>query len=83
MYMNQFRFRSINMVTNRGCKNNPDVFFCTCGEFKELSNRKKRDDSVEGFFHSYFQMKHGDQDKSWASYANAKIAFMPIQKWQA
>ena len=52
------------MVTNRGCKNNPDVFFCTCGEFKELSNRKKRDDSVDGFFHSYFQMKHGDQDKS-------------------
>lgn len=64
MYMNPFRFRSINMVTNRGCKNNPDVFFCTCGEFIELSKRKKSNDSVDGFFYSYSQMKYGDQDKS-------------------
>ena len=52
------------MATNRGCKNNPDIFRYACGEFIKVSNRKMIDGLVDGLYHAYFRMKHGDQDKT-------------------
>ena len=51
------------MARNRGCRNNPDVFCYTCGEFTIVSNRKKIDDLSR-----ILGMKLGDQEKSWASH---------------
>ena len=48
------------MATNRGCKNNPDVFSYICGEFTKVFNRKKIDDLVENMYHAYFGMKLDD-----------------------
>ena len=39
--MNPFRVRFLNMATNRGCKNNPDIFCYNCGEFTKIPNRKR------------------------------------------
>ena len=68
------------MATNRGCKNNPDIFCYICGEFMKFFNKKKVDDLVDNLYHVYFGMKFSDQDKFWAPHIVCKTCFFSILK---
>ena len=70
------------MATNRGFKNNPDVFCCICGEFTKVIKIKKIDDLVDNLYHDHFGMKRGDQGKSFASNIVCKICVEHFCQWK-
>ena len=69
------------MASARGCKNDPNIFCYTCGEFTTKENRKPIDDFYRRAYHAYFQVKLGDQDKSWAPHIVCKTCKEQIRQW--
>ena len=57
----------VEMSTKRRqCRNNPDVFCYFCGECMMEKYRFNVRDFTERAYETYFGIKLGDQDKSWA-----------------
>ena len=57
---------------SRKCKNNKDSFCYTCGEFVFKENRKTIDEFYKKAYYTYFKIKLGDQDKTWAPHIICK-----------
>ena len=70
------------MATNRGCKNNHDVFCYIYGEFTKFFNRKKIDDLFDSLHHAYFGIKRGDQGKFWDSLIACKTCSEYLWQWK-
>ena len=70
------------MATHRGFKNNPDAFCYICGEFTNVPNRKRIDDSVDNLYHAYFGMKLGNQDRSCAPHILCKACVEHLRQWK-
>ncbi|KAF2354924.1 hypothetical protein FHG87_014319 [Trinorchestia longiramus] len=65
--------RVIDMApARRSCRNNPDVFCYICGEYTLSVDRKKITGFVKRAYQAYFEVKLGDQDKSWAPHTVCK-----------
>ena len=69
------------MASTRWCKNNPNIFSYICGEFTTKKNRKPIDDFYRKAYHGYFQVKLGDQDRSWAPSVVCKTCRDHIRQW--
>ena len=60
--------------SKRSCVNDPNFFCYICGECTLEHNRKLITDFVKQAYLAYFEVKLGDQDKSWAPILFAKPA---------
>ena len=67
--------------TRRRCVNDPDNFCYVCGEYTLKHDRKAISDFVEQSYLAYFELKLGDQDKSWAPHISCKTCIEPLQQW--
>ena len=56
----------------RQCRNHPDVFCYTCGEYVLEKYRFNVRDFTEKAYKAYFGIKQGDQEKSWAPHKVCK-----------
>ena len=70
------------MARNRGCKNNPDVFYYIYGEFTKFVNRKKIHNLFDSLHHAYFGIKLGDQGKFCASLIACKTCSEDLWQWK-
>jgi len=68
-------------MSARGCKNNPDVFCYICGSFTPAKQRQNITSFVKQVYHAYFQVKLGDQDKSWAPHKVCKYCVESLRLW--
>ena len=48
------------------CVKIPDAFFYLCGNFTTVKNRMKIADFIKKMYHTYFEVKLGEQYKTWA-----------------
>ena len=63
----------IEMSTQRRqCRNNPNVLCYICGEYVMAKYRFNVRDFTKRACNTYFGMKFGDQDKSWAPHKVCK-----------
>ena len=62
-------------------KNKPDVFCYICGEYTIVPNRNQVTSFIKHAYHSYFGIKHGDQDKAWAPHMVCKSCTEYPHQW--
>lgn len=65
----------------RSCRNKPDVFCYICGEYTLAMHRKGITSFVKRAYQAYFQVKLGDQDKSWAPHTVCKTCVEYLRRW--
>lgn len=65
----------------RSCRNNPDVFCYVCGEYTLAMHRKGITSFVRRAYQAYFQVKLGDQDKSWAPHTVCMTCVEYLRRW--
>src|ERR1700755_3458238 len=65
----------------RSCRNNPDFFCYICGEYTLAMHRKGITSFVKRAYQAYFQVKLGDQDKSWAPHTVCKTCVEYLRRW--
>ena len=53
-------------MSNRGCRNHPDIFCYICGQYTLIRARNVIDGFVKKAYIAYFGIHIGDQDKPWA-----------------
>lgn len=68
-------------MSNRGCKNSADSFCYICGEFVIKKHQRNITDFVQKVYFSYFGIKLGDQDKSWAPHKVCYVCVEDLRKW--
>ena len=66
-----YRIEYIGKMSRR-CINDKDSFCYTCGEFVFKENRKTIDEFYMKAYYTYFKIKLGDQDKTWAPHIICK-----------
>ena len=72
----------VEMSTKRRqCRNNPDVFCYICGEYIMAKYRFNVRDFTKRAYEAYFDMKLGDQDKSWARHKVCKHCTKTLRFW--
>ena len=70
--------------SRRSCVSDPNVFcyICDiCGEYTLEHNRKLITDFVKQAYSAYFNVKLGEQDKSWAPHIVCKTCIEHLQQW--
>ena len=65
----------------RRCLNNPNVFYCICGEYTLQSNRKGISKFVKCAYLAYFKVMLGDQDKAWAPHIVCNQCVEHLRQW--
>ena len=65
----------------RKCLNHSDSFCYIFGGYTFMEQRKFRGDFVKRAYLSYFKIKLGDQDKTWASYIICKTCVKHLWQW--
>ncbi len=65
----------------RSCRNKPDVFCYICGEYTLSVDRKSITRFVKRAYQAYFEIKLGDQDKSWAPHTVCKTCVEYLRRW--
>ena len=68
--------------SRRSSVNDPNVFCYLCGEYTLEHNRKLITDFVKQAYLSYFKVKLGDQDKSWAPHIVCKTCIEHLRQWK-
>ena len=68
-------------MANRGCKNFPNSFCYICGEFVIKKNQRNITEFVKKVYFSYFKIKLGDQQKSWAPHKVCYVCVEDLRKW--
>ena len=66
---------------SRRCLNGKGSFCYTCGEFVFKENRKTIDEFYMKAYYTYFKIKLGDQDKTWASHSICKSCKERLRLW--
>ena len=66
---------------SRRCINDKDSFCCTYGEFVFKENRKTIDEFYMKAYYTYFKIKLGDQDKTWAPHIICKSCKESLRHW--
>ena len=67
--------------SRRSCVNDPNVFYYICGEYTLEHNQKLITNFVKQAYLTYFKVKLGDQDKSWAPHIVCKTCFEHLRQW--
>ena len=68
-------------VSRRKCRNSPDSFCYICGSFTIPSQRANISAFVRQAYFSYFKVKLGDEDKSWAPHKVCKKCVESLRMW--
>ncbi len=77
-----YYFQFIDLASaRRSCRNNPDVFCYICGEYTLSVDRKNITRFVKHAYQAYFEVKLGDQDKSWAPHTVRKTCVEYLRRW--
>ena len=66
---------------SRKCVNDKASFCYTCGEFVLKKNRKAFDEFYMNAYYTYFKIKLGDQDKTWAPHIICKTCKESLRLW--
>lgn len=67
--------------SRRKCLNDPDCFCYICGEYIFSDQKKSISDFVKRAYNSYFKIKLGDQDKTWAPHIVCKVCVEHLRQW--
>ena len=65
----------------RCCLIDPDVFCYICGEYKAKEHRFNVRDVTKKSYQAHFDMKLGDQDKSWSPHKVSKYCTETLRLW--
>ena len=68
-------------MASRGCVNSPDSFCYICGNFTVKKQQRNITDFVRKVYYTYFGVKLGDQDKSWAPHKVCSICVEELRQW--
>ena len=68
-------------MATRGCINSPDCFCYICGNYTIKKRQRNTSDFVEKVYFAYFDIKLGDQDKSWAPHKVCSICVEELRQW--
>ena len=63
------------------CLNNPDAFCYICGDFTSVKTRLKITDFIEKVYHTYFGVKLGDEEKTWAPHVVCSNCNSTLLRW--
>ena len=66
---------------SRKCNNDKDSFCYTCGELVFKENRKTIDEFYKKAYYTYFKIKLGDLDKTWAPHIVCKSCKETLRLW--
>ena len=65
----------------RCCLNDPSVFCYSCGEYMAKEHRFNVRDVTKKAYQAYFDMRLGDQDKSWNPHKVCKYCTETLRLW--
>lgn len=68
--------------SRRTCINSPDSFCYICGSYTIKNQRRNITSFVKNAYYSYFKVKLGDQDRSWAPHIVCKTCLERLRYWQ-
>ena len=73
----------LNMSTpsRRKCVTSPDSFCYICGSFMAPKQKRNISDFVKRAYFSYFKLKLGDQDKTWAPHKVCHSCEESLRQW--
>ena len=63
------------------CKNHPDYFCYICGNFTLPHQRKDINEFVKKAYLTYFGIKIGNQDKTWAPHKVCNTCLESLRHW--
>ncbi|KAK3769485.1 hypothetical protein RRG08_027055 [Elysia crispata] len=67
--------------SRRKCVTSPDSFCYVCGSFMAPKQKRNISDFVKRAYFSYFKMKLGDQDKTWAPHKVCHSCEESLRQW--
>ena len=67
--------------SRKRCRYEPDVFCYICGQYMMAQQKRNITDFVKRAYKAYFDMKLGDQDKSWAPHMVCKTCVESLRGW--
>ncbi|GFR11386.1 uncharacterized protein TNCT_526871 [Trichonephila clavata] len=69
-------------LSSRSCENLPDNFCYICGEYSLIKNfLRSITDQVKQLYLAYFDMKLGNQDRSWAHHTICVKCLNDLRFW--
>ena len=68
-------------MASRGCKNSADIFCYICGSYAVKKQQQNITSFVKQAYETYFGIKLGDQDKSWAPHRVCRTCVESLRHW--
>jgi hypothetical protein len=65
----------------RGCVNYPNCFCYICGKFMIKKHQRNITGFISKVYYSHFDVKLGDQHKSWAPHKVCFVCVQDLRKW--